>query len=111
MLSLMLFCFPMGTIGVSVRLFMGLKRDVNSAACSSDNNQIVSGIRAKTIKLWKNLDDIEGRNAHGLGEQGGVLTVCQDAIDRFLGLGQTDQDLELQRFQSKTNLLGLRVWR
>merc|ERR550537_1294734 len=42
-------------VGQSVRAFVGHTSDVNSVAFSSDNRQIVSGSRDKTIRLWNTL--------------------------------------------------------
>ena len=42
-------------VGQSVRSFTGHTSDVNSVAFSSDNRQIVSGSRDKTIRLWNTL--------------------------------------------------------
>merc|ERR1712006_22106 len=47
----------MGNVGQSVRAFVGHTSDVNSVAFSSDNRQIVSGSRDKTIRLWNTLAD------------------------------------------------------
>jgi len=44
-------------VGQSVRAFVGHTSDVNSVAFSSDNRQIVSGSRDKTIRLWNTLAD------------------------------------------------------
>uniref|UniRef100_A0A2K5PGI7 Small ribosomal subunit protein RACK1 n=1 Tax=Cebus imitator TaxID=2715852 RepID=A0A2K5PGI7_CEBIM len=43
------------TTGTTTRRFVGHTRDVLSVAFSSDNQQIVSGSRDKTIKLWNTL--------------------------------------------------------
>lgn len=41
--------------GTTTRRFVGHTKDVLSVAFSSDNRQIVSGSRDKTIKLWNTL--------------------------------------------------------
>jgi len=43
--------------GATTRRFVGHKKDVLSVAFSSDNRQIVSGSRDKTIKLWNILGE------------------------------------------------------
>uniref|UniRef100_A0A2K5FA77 Small ribosomal subunit protein RACK1 n=1 Tax=Aotus nancymaae TaxID=37293 RepID=A0A2K5FA77_AOTNA len=43
------------TTGTTTRRFVGHTKDVLSVAFSSDNRQIVSGSREKTIKLWNTL--------------------------------------------------------
>ncbi|NXO89156.1 RACK1 kinase, partial [Certhia brachydactyla] len=43
------------SLGTTTRRFVGHTKDVLSVAFSSDNRQIVSGSRDKTIKLWNTL--------------------------------------------------------
>ncbi|XP_035753328.1 receptor of activated protein C kinase 1 [Egretta garzetta] len=46
---------PSSRSGTTTRRFVGHTKDVLSVAFSSDNRQIVSGSRDKTIKLWNTL--------------------------------------------------------
>ena len=51
----MSFLFFTNVIGNTTRRFVGHTKDVLSVAFSTDNRQIVSASRDKTIKLWNTL--------------------------------------------------------
>lgn len=55
MILVQLLLFMFCVLGITTRRFVGHTKDVLSVAFSTDNRQIVSGSRDRTIKLWNTL--------------------------------------------------------